>query len=320
MTAPHIGEIATTTIHHRSKKIADNVSDNNALLRRLKSRGRIRTFDGGESIYEELSYAENATFKFYQGYEPISISPNEVLTSAEFSIKQAAAAVTISGREQLQNAGMEKMIDLLDKRIEVAEQSMENGISKGVHSDGTGDGGKQIGGLRSLVSASPTSGVVGGINRATWSFWQNQYKAGGALSDATVEAEMNEMYSRLCRGMDKVDLIIADNDSYNQFLHLLQTRQRFTSAGKGMEGFTSIKYQNADVVLDGGVGGNTPSKTMYFLNTRYIHYRPHKDRQMVPLGMADRYATNQDAMVKLIGWAGNMTLSNAMLQGRVTWT
>jgi hypothetical protein len=53
---------------------------------------------------------------------------------------------------------------------------------------------------------------------------------------------------------------------------------------------------------------------MYFLNTNYIHYRPHRDRNMVPLD-PDRFSVNQDAMVKLIGWAGNMTLSNARLQG-----
>ena len=320
MTAPNISEIATTTIHHRSKKLADNVSDNNAILTRLKQRGKIRTFDGGETIREELAYADNSTFKYYSGYEILDISPNSVFTSAEFDIKQAATAVSISGREMLQNSGMERMIDLLDARIENAEVSMENGIAEGIHSDGTGDGGKQIGGLRSLVSAAPTTGTVGGISRADWDFWQNQYQAGGTLNSANVQSRMNEMYAKLSRGMDKVDLIIADNEAYNAFLGTLQDNQRFTStADKAMQGFNAIRFQSADVVLDGGVGGNTPSKTMYFLNCRYIHYRPHRDRMMVPLG-ADRYATNQDALVKLIGWAGNMTLSNAKLQGRVTWS
>jgi hypothetical protein len=57
-----------------------------------------------------------------------------------------------------------------------------------------------------------------------------------------------------------------------------------------------------------------PASTMYFLNTDHIALRPHKDRNMVPLD-PDRFSVNQDAMVKLIGWAGNMTMSNARLQG-----
>lgn len=91
---------------------------------------------------------------------------------------------------------------------------------------------------------------------------------------------------------------------------------------------------SADVVLDGGFQGFTtdpfvadysggtavggaPANTMYFLDTKYIHWRPHADRDMVPLD-PKRFSVNQDAMVQLMGWAGNMTLSNAFLQGVLT--
>ena len=96
-------------------------------------------------------------------------------------------------------------------------------------------------------------------------------------------------------------------------------------------GFTSLKYfgagRSVDVVLDGGFQGyasdtnpstgGAPANTMYFLNTNFIHYRPHRDRNMVPLD-PDRFSVNQDAMVKIIGWAGNMTVSNSRLQGVLT--
>jgi hypothetical protein len=70
----------------------------------------------------------------------------------------------------------------------------------------------------------------------------------------------------------------------------------------------------ADVVFDGGFSGTAPAAHMYFLNTNYIKFRPHRDRNMVPMN-PDRFSVNQDAMVKLIGWAGNMTCSNRSLQG-----
>jgi hypothetical protein len=79
-------------------------------------------------------------------------------------------------------------------------------------------------------------------------------------------------------------------------------------------GFESLKFQSADVVFDGGIGGGCPASHMYFLNTDYIYLRPHAKRQYVPLA-PDRFSTNQDAMVKLIGWAGNMTTSGAQFQG-----
>jgi hypothetical protein len=48
-------------------------------------------------------------------------------------------------------------------------------------------------------------------------------------------------------------------------------------------------------------------------NTNYLHYRPHRDRNMVVIG-GDRMSTNQDAFVRLLGWAGNLTCSNRSLQ------
>ena len=54
---------------------------------------------------------------------------------------------------------------------------------------------------------------------------------------------------------------------------------------------------------------------MYFLNCDYLHYRPHTARNMVPLSPNRRYATNQDAEVQIIGWAGNLTCSGRKFQG-----
>jgi hypothetical protein len=56
---------------------------------------------------------------------------------------------------------------------------------------------------------------------------------------------------------------------------------------------------------------------MYFLNTDYLYYRPAAGRNFEALG-GERESVNQDAMVKLIVWAGNMTLSNGSLQGVLT--
>jgi hypothetical protein len=147
MATPNVSEIMTTTLESRTKKLADNVSENNAILNRLNQRGNVKPFSGGRVIYQELDYAENSTYKRYSGYETLNISPSEVFTAAEYDIKQAAVAISISGLEQLQNSGPEQMIDLLESRIVNAEKTMQNNLSADLYSDGTADGGKQIGGL-----------------------------------------------------------------------------------------------------------------------------------------------------------------------------
>lgn len=322
MASPNLSEIVTTTLRNRTGKLADNMLDNNALLNRLKKRGKVQTVSGGRTIIQELEYADNQTFKRYSGYETLNISPSDVFTAAEFDLKQAAVAVSISGLEQLQNSGEEAIINLLASRIRNAEKSLMNGIALDIYSNGTADGGKQIGGLQLLVSKTPTSGTVGGIDRATWTFWQNKATvAGTPTTAANIQERMNAMALSLVRGTDRPDLIVADGNYYGHYLASLQAIQRITSEDMAGSGFTSLKYfghgGSADVVLDGGQGGNCPTNTMYFLNTDYIHFRPHKDRNFTPIG-DDRFAVNQDAMVKLIGFAGNMTLSNASLQGVIS--
>ena len=64
------------------------------------------------------------------------------------------------------------------------------------------------------------------------------------------------------------------------------------------------------------VGGMTASN-MVFLNTNYLYLMTHRDRDMVPLD-PDRFSVNQDAMVKLMAWAGNLCATNCFLQGRIT--
>src|SRR6516162_1703296 len=339
MAFPNLSEIVTTTLRNRTGELADNMSRNNAALLRLSRRGNIKTFSGGRTIVQELNYADNQTYQWYSGYQTLNVAPSQVFSAAEFPIRQSAVAVSISGLEELQNSGEEAIIDLLESRIENAEDTFMNGMSNGIYGDGTVTG--SVGGLQLLVTSSPTSGVVGGIGRSTWTFWQNQaYGAitngGAAATAANIQNYMDSIWLLLVRGRDVPDLIVADNNFYKYYWQSLQAIQRIQSEnGEGefaVLGFQTLKYNSADVVLDGGfqgfstdplpyetsagtsaVGG-VPADTMYFLNTKYIHWRPHARRNMVPLD-PDRFSVNQDALVKLIGWAGNMTLSNSFLQG-----
>ncbi|HKJ73340.1 MAG TPA: phage major capsid protein [Alphaproteobacteria bacterium] len=310
-------DIITTTLRRRSKKLADNVSENTALLTRLKERGTARPFNGGRTIVEEIAFAGPGNFQWYSGYETLDVSQDDMLTAAEYSVKQAAVAISMSGLEMLQNAGPEQVIDLMAGRIQQGEREMINNISAGVYSDGTGSGGKQIGGLQLIVADDGTS-TVGGIDSTTYTWWQNQVydfsdESVTAGSD-TIQTAMNTLYLNCTRNRDKPDLIVADNTYFRHYWESLQTIQRVTNDRMASAGFENLKFMGADVVFDGGQGGDAPAAHMYFLNTNYLHWRPHSQRNMVPLN-PDRHAVNQDAVVKLVGFAGNMTCSNRALQG-----
>lgn len=320
MAVPNLSEIVTTTIENRSRAVADNVSKSHALLDRLEKKGKAKPADGGRRIIQEIEFAENGTFGWYSGYDTLNITPQEVFSAAEFDWKQNAVAVSISGLEQLMNSGDEQFIDLLEGRVANGERTMKNQMGLAVYGDGTAAGGKAIGGLGLLVADTNTSGTVGNINRANWSFWRNQsFSAvtdfGGAMTSANVLSYMARVWLTLVRGIEKPDLIMADNNYYRLYWESLLPQQRFMSAGMAEAGFESLKYQSADVVFDGGIGGGCPTNHMFFLNTDYMYLRHHPKRRYTAIGEKQRFSTNQDAMVQLMGWAGNMTLSGGMMQG-----
>lgn len=321
MAFPNVSDILATTIENRSKDVQDNVTKNNAFLAFMKKRGNIKTFSGGHKIYEEVSFAENGNFGWYSGYDALPVAAQDVITAAEFPIKQCAVSVTISGLEELMNASKEKMIDLMESRVAVAEATMTNKIAQALYSDGTGFGGKQLTGLDAAVPVDPTTGTYGGINRATWTFWRSQvHDPGAAYTAANIGTGMNTLWASLVRGMDRPDIILMDTLTWQIYVASLQANQRFTSTDSAGLGFPSIKYMDADVILDGGIGGFAATSTAYFLNTKFFKYRPHAQRNMVPLSPNKRYAINQDAEVQILAFAGNITSSGPQFCGRLVNT
>lgn len=324
MAFPNISDILATTIDSRTRKIADNVTNNNAVLKRLSQKGKIRPFSGGVKILQELSFAENSNAGWYSGYDLLPVGISDVISAAEYNIKQAAVPVVISGLEQLQNAGREQMIDLMEGRLSVAESTLANLLTGGLYSDGTGSGGKEIDGLGAAVPVDPTAAPYGGIDGAVFTFWQNAVSdqtAAAGLDASLIQGFWNTLWASLVRGQDRTDLIMCDTTVWETYISSLQAQQRFTNTNSGDAGFVSVKFMDADVVLDGGIYNGSlstgaPAGTAFFLNCDYLMYRPHSARNMVPLSPNRRYATNQDAEVQIIAWAGNLTTSGRMFQGR----
>jgi hypothetical protein len=315
-------EIVTTTLENRSRIIADNVSNSNALLMKISERGNVKPADGGRTIVQELDYAENATFMYYSGYEAWSLTPSDVISAAEFEWKQAVVVVSMSGLEiEVQNSGPSAVKSLIDARVTNAERTMRNKISEGVYSDGTGSAGKQITGLQATVADANTTGftgvgTVGGINASTSSFWANfvydsSATNGAAMSATNILQSMQRTYINLTRGADHPDIAVADGNYYGFFWNSLTAIQRINAPGEGKAGFDALKFAGADVYYDGDSG--LPANHMYMLNTNYLFWRPHPARNMVPLRSRD--SLNQDATIVPLVFAGNLTCSNRALQG-----
>lgn len=315
-----IGEMLTVTMYKRSKKMADGISRNIPLLKYMKDNQKL--VNGGESILEEQLFAENASYKRYAGAEVLNTSSTEQFTAFRFNWKQIAVAVVINGLESdVQNTGPEAVFDLLEKRIEAAEYTMMNGMAVDIESDGTADGGKQIGGLGLLVSSAPTSGTVGGIDRATYTFARNQLLDASdnsiTLSNATIQQFYGLCVDALTRNAERPTLIYAGGTHYRWYRESLQTVQRIMKVDDGTGRVDTIGGQldflGIPVINGGGYQGIATATITRFLNLNHLFFKTASKRNFVPLKARDSF--NQDATVRYLAWAGNMTGRNLFLQG-----
>lgn len=310
------GDIFATTLQGYSGQMADNITNHNALLRQLKKKGNKRKATG-RSIVQEIEYAENSTVQWYSGSEQFDVSPSDTFTAAEFNYKQLIGVATINGLEQIQNSGKEAVHNLYRSRIKNLEKSLTNTTAAAIYADGTGNDGKEIGGLQLLV-ADVNTNTVGGISASANTWWKNyvyDFSDNSVTpSKDTILHAMTTTWLNVIRGADKPDIIVADMIYYQYYWESLTPNQRFTDDKGAGAGFTNLVFQGSvPVVFD----DQCPASHMYFLNTDYLFIRPAMgtsglDEYTV---MGERAPVNQDAMVRPVKWAGNMTVSNRARQG-----
>lgn len=309
-------ELAAITLNKYSKKLADNVTNNVPLLYFINQTGNLQEVtDGGLQILENLSYGDNASFKWFNGYEELSVTPTDDFTVAAFDWKECNANVIFSGREVAINSGETKQFDLIDNKRKNTERTISNNLGAAFYYSNTENDGKSIGGFQHLIADDPTSGIVGGINRATSTnaFWRNQYYDFSAnsvvASPSTIVPAMNKLYRLCSRNADTPNLLAFGDTYYDYYERYLQAQQRFVDEKEPDAGFPYIRYKKAKLIYD----PNCADERGYFLNTLYIKFRPHSDVNM-KVGKA-KQPTNQNATVIPINWMGNMTVANASLNG-----
>lgn len=318
MAEPTVNQLVTTTLQNYHKQIYDNVTNNNALLALMKMGKRIRVISGGRTVVCPLAYAEE-DFNWYSGLDPLPRAEKETISEAEYAPALAAASITLSGEDLAKNRGREAILNLLEGKIDNAERTLDNNISVGLYSDGSVA--KQLIGLQALVSDTPATGIVGGIDPAVWTFWQNKVAnaiIAGTDPDAdfvAVRSALNTMWLNLTRGRDRPDLILADAEFYDTYETGLQVNQRYTSAKLGKLGFTTLKYKDADFVYDSTDSGNPGGA--YMLNTNYMKFEIYRGRNFQPLNLPDS-TPDMDAITRHVAFMGALTLGNRSLQGRIT--
>jgi hypothetical protein len=308
---PNYDAILSTTLKKYTPRLEDNIFDDYPFLNTLKRADNIVKVDGGTHIVEPLLYAQNSTAGSYSGYDNIDTTPQEGITSAEYDWKEFAATVAISNLEEIKNAGVSRVIALLEAKVEQTEMSISDAFNVMLLSDGSGNGGKDWNGIKNFADATPATGAPGGIDAsdALNSWWRN-------YAETTVEAlaltRLNNSYNNVSKGKDVPTNGFTTQLLYEKYESLLQPQLRYSDNATADAGFLNLLFKSTPVVFDRDIDAGF----WYWTNTKYLKLKVHTGTWFKPTPFVKPHG--QTARYSQIICAGNLVCSNRARQAVLT--
>ena len=327
--------LLTTTLDAYRPILVDNIYKANAFLAAMRKYDGIAYEDGGERIRRQLLYEENDTFKSYSGYEQLTIKPQDGMTAAFYPWTEIAGTISISRREERQNSGEARILNLLQGKIMQAEMSIKSKVNtqivQGTVSSSTFVPGNDAKDLLPLgyflpkdnTAAPVAGGSVGNIARETYSWWRphtavldSGTKDTGnsfAISVSTytgLRVALYRMYNFCSRGADNSapNIVLADQITLETYENSLDQQKRYGDEELVSMGFDNVKLKGATMIWDELVpdvnNGTTAitAGTAFFLNTKFLKLVIDKETDFITTPFIEpENATAKTAKVLFMG-------------------
>jgi len=287
MADPNLGQITATVWENVvGKKPNDNIFNSRAFFFSLAGGGdpglkkgvgfEGRDGLGGGRVFEfTLEYAVNTTFRSYGEMEQLDTTRIDVFDAARYDWKTSAGTVVWSDLEELRAQAASGKIDLIEAKLNNGKNSHINDMNNQLLGDGTGNGGLNMNGLQNIISSTPTTGTVGGINRATFTFWRNKQTSGAQTTSAfdNLRAAMRSIYNQCSLGglIAQPSAALTNRTVFEGYESLLIANERFSVAdkdnnGQGAFDNASLKFKGATLFYDEAL----TASSMYFYNPKYL--------------------------------------------------
>lgn len=311
-TAIGTNQLTSLSRNYVLPQVIDQIYRSNVMFFRLNSMNK-KIVQGGTQIEVPLNYTRRAAGGFYTGYQQLDTSPSDTVKNGVWDWKQAETNVTVDGLTLIRADSPEAVVNFLDYEFRSARTDLAEILGGGVWSDGSN--GLFIDGLKGAVDDTTVLTTYAGINRSTNTWWKSQVDT--STTTLTLSA-MQTLFGNCTEGARHPTLLVGTQANYNRFWVLGQTNQTWPVGPGAVDeqlmqaGFSNLIFNGVPLAVDSHV----PANHIFFLNEEYIDLfvNPRADFDMKEF----REPVNQDAMVSLILWAGNIAVSNCARQGKMT--
>jgi hypothetical protein len=253
----------------------DNIFTSQGLIFLLNENGFKSSSDGGRLFEYTVEYAVNTTFRSYGELEVLDTTRIDVFDAARYEQKIYAGTVVFSDLEELRNAAAGRKFDIVKQKLKNGRSSALEGLNTMLYGDGTGNGGKDMDGLAKIISATPTTGTVGGINAATWAFWRNKQASGAKTSVIfdNLRAAVTSVFNQCSLGgTEKVPTgLVSDRTTFEGYEGLLVNIERLYREDAKNDG--DIAFLNDAIAFKGKpwiYDENATAAQVQLVNNNYL--------------------------------------------------
>jgi hypothetical protein len=302
--------VLNATLERSRKKLIMASLKSNAFMAWAFSNKRVEVEDGGYNITNPLTVGRNPNVTSYSYYDALPVAQTDEFTTVEYRWSRVGGSVIISDQEEDENKGQTQIFKILKAKMEVLEESIKEKFSSYLYGAGQG---KDPYGLEALIPDDPTTGTLGGINRATEAQWRtSSYDFGpGGLTSSNIEEAFDDILMDLTLKGEKPDLILAGRDIYRKYRAAVRDKLVINlgelKSGKGMVdlGFGGIAHDSIPIVYD----EDCPVNKAYFINSKYMRLHMLKGVNMKTKQLSAPWDT--DAVGRRVVWQGQFCMWRA---------
>jgi hypothetical protein len=329
-TIEQLNNMAAAALDFNIKgKALDQIVQEKPLLKALKERQK--TFPGGKEFItgpvkgtrtsEVQGYTNDDTvtyknpnnlkrwqYKWYELHLGISVPFTELKVDGITIVDSAIGSRTVEHSQ----TDVVRLTGILEDKIDDMNQGWAESFNLMLWKDGTQDS-KAVPGLQALLSETPTTGTVGGIDRAANDWWRNRVSLGvdvSTPSNLNLVNTLQKEFRQLRRYMGgKPTHFFAGSDFLDALEKELRSKGDFTQDGWAKSkridlSVADLAFKGMEIVYDPTLDDLGKAKYGYVLDLNNIRLMPMENEDMRlhnPARPEDRYV-----LYRAMTWTGGL--------------
>ena len=296
----YVDNLLTTTWYDVRPKLFGDIFKITPLLDLLEKTGKVKSrVPDGTHFEIPIAYGKlTQNQKWFGRGDTFGEAEAQFMTRLLYPVRNFGDSIVRMWDDERKNRGNARVLDYVQEVINNHKAAFSESLSEALWS--AAPAANAINSLPVLISTTPTSGTVGGIDRSKNPYLVNQTKD---MSGLTIESnlldEMETMWNNCSKyktaGKKSPDMIVTTQTIYERYQKLTRAMgiYSYSDPGRAIDlGAGDTMFKGAPIVWD----LDCPEGTMYFLNsdTMEFCYDPTFYMQMTEwkakYNSLDRYA------------------------------